>query len=156
MSDERDSPGGIPVPPPILHLASLLLGLALHGVYPLPCLPRRASRLLGWPLLVGGVLLAGWSAPTMRRSGTSFRLDQPATRLVTSGPFRYSRNPGYLSFAFIHAGVACLAKALPALLILPPVLAVVRRRAIQREEWYLERAFGDEYRRYKARVWRWI
>lgn len=156
MSDERDDPGGILVPPPILHLGSLLAGLALQSIRPVPFLPRGASRSVGWPLLAGGTLLAGWFARTMRRAGTPFGLDEPATRLVTDGPFRHSRNPGYLSFALIHAGAACLTNALWALLPLPVVLFVVQRQAIEKEERYLDRAFGDEYRRYKAHVRRWI
>ena len=56
----------------------------------------------------------------------------------------------------IQGGVACLANALWAAVLLPPTLAVIRRRVIEKEESYLEREFGEEYLRYKARVRRWI
>lgn len=156
VPEERDNPGGVPVPPPFIYLGILLLGLALHARSPQPFLPDRAARLIGWPLLGGGVLLAGWFSRTMRLAETPFRLDEPATTLITHGPFRYSRNPGYLAFAMIYAGIACLVNAFWAAVLLPATLAVMRHRVIEREEGHLEREFGDEYRRYKARVRCWI
>jgi protein-S-isoprenylcysteine O-methyltransferase Ste14 len=58
--------------------------------------------------------------------------------------------------ATIYAGIACLANALWAILLLPTVLKVIQRTVIEREERYLERAFGEEYLSYKTRVRRWI
>jgi protein-S-isoprenylcysteine O-methyltransferase Ste14 len=52
--------------------------------------------------------------------------------------------------------LARLANALWAILLLPAVLLVIQRGVIEREERYLERRFGEEYLRYKARVRRWI
>jgi protein-S-isoprenylcysteine O-methyltransferase Ste14 len=56
----------------------------------------------------------------------------------------------------VYAGISALANSLWAVLLLPGVLAVMRRGVIEREERYLERKFGDEYVNYKARVRRWI
>jgi protein-S-isoprenylcysteine O-methyltransferase Ste14 len=56
----------------------------------------------------------------------------------------------------IYGGITALANALPAALLLPVVLHVMRRGVIEREERYLEGKFGDEYLNYKARVRRWI
>ena len=56
----------------------------------------------------------------------------------------------------IYAGIASLANALLAILLLPVALLVIQRGVIEREERYLERKFGEEYLRYKARVRRWI
>ncbi|WP_228282429.1 methyltransferase family protein [Rubrobacter tropicus] len=72
------------------------------------------------------------------------------------GPFRHSRNPGYLSFAMIYPGISLLARSSWSLLLLPVVLAVIRVRVIEQEERYLEREFGREYLGYKARARRWI
>lgn len=83
-------------------------------------------------------------------------MNEPVDELLTEGPFRYSRNPGYLSFAMIYAGSALLARSSWSVLLLPVVLAVVRLRVIEQEERYLEREFGEEYLVYKARVRRWV
>ena len=56
----------------------------------------------------------------------------------------------------MYVGVASFANALWAILLLPATLFVVQRGVMEREERYLERKFGEEYLRYKARVRRWI
>ena len=155
MADERDN-AGVVAPPPLIYLGPLVLGLLLNRKFPVPFLPRRIAPLLGWPLVGGGMLLAGWFFRTMRRADTPVDPREPVSRLVTTGPFRYTRNPGYLSMAMIYTGVASLANSLSCMLLLPAVLLVIQRGVIEREERYLEGKFGEEYLRYKAQVRRWI
>ncbi|MDQ3913630.1 MAG: isoprenylcysteine carboxylmethyltransferase family protein [Actinomycetota bacterium] len=92
---------------------------------------------------------------TMRDADAPIRTDRPVPRLTTNGPFRYTRNPGYLCLAMNYAGIAVLRNALWAILPLPVVLLVIQREVIGREERYLERTFGEEYLSYKANVRRW-
>jgi protein-S-isoprenylcysteine O-methyltransferase Ste14 len=155
MTDERDNPG-IRVPPPLIYLVPLLLGLLLDKRRHLPFLPRGAARGLGFLLLGAGAALNAWFLLTIRKTDVPIRTDRPVPRLTTGGPFRYSRNPSYLALAMIYAGVASLRNSLWAMLLLAPVLRVMRREVIGREERYLERAFGQEYLAYKRRVRRWI
>jgi protein-S-isoprenylcysteine O-methyltransferase Ste14 len=153
--DERDN-AGVVAPPPLIYLGPLVLGLLLNRKFPVPFLPRKMARTLGWTLLGGGVLLLGWFEWAIRHAGTPANPYKPVSHVVTEGPFRYTRNPGYLSMAMIYTGVAGLANALWAILLLPVALSVIRRGVIEREERYLEGKFGEEYLRYKARVRRWI
>jgi protein-S-isoprenylcysteine O-methyltransferase Ste14 len=159
--DEPDAMGlGVP-PPPVVYLGPLILGLLLNRKFPAPFLPCGLTRVLGLPLFGGGVVLGGWTYRTMRRAdtpiiGEPFVPGKPTSSLITDGPFRYTRNPGYLAGAMVYAGVASLTNALWALLFLPVTLLMMQRTAIEREECYLERNFGEEYLRYKARVRRWI
>jgi len=155
MTDEPDNPG-IRVPPPPVYLLALLLGLLLDRKAHVPFLPRGTARVLGWPLVGGGMALAGWFVRTMRGVETTIRIDKPVSSLVQNGPFRYSRNPGYVALAMIYTGIAVLRNALWAILLLPLVLYVIQREVIEREERYLERTFGEEYLDYKARVRRWV
>ena len=92
----------------------------------------------------------------MRHAGTLANPYKPVSRMVTDGPFRYTRNPAYLSMTMVYTGIASLANALWASLLLPVALLVIQRGVIEREERYLERKFGEEYLRYKAQVRRWI
>jgi protein-S-isoprenylcysteine O-methyltransferase Ste14 len=92
----------------------------------------------------------------MRQADAPIRTDKPVPRLTTEGPFRYSRNPGYLSLTLLYLGIAVLRDALWAILLLPLVLIVIQREVIGREERYLERTFGEEYLAYKVRVPRWV
>jgi protein-S-isoprenylcysteine O-methyltransferase Ste14 len=154
-NDEPDKPG-IRVPPPPIYLLALLLGLLLDRSMHVPFLPRRVARLFGWPLVGGAMTLAAWFARTMRRADTTMHINKPVSRVVQDGPFRFSRNPGYLSLTMLYAGIAVLRNALWAIVLLPLVVYVIQREVIEREEGYLERTFGEEYLNYKARVRRWV
>jgi protein-S-isoprenylcysteine O-methyltransferase Ste14 len=155
MADDQDNPG-IEVPSPLIYLLPLLLGLLLDRRAHISFLPSGVRRTIGWPLIGGGVLLAGWFRQTMRDAEAPVRTDRPVPRLTTEGPFRYSRNPAYLSLAMIYAGIAVLRNSLWAILFLSLVLFVIQREVIGREEGYLERTFGEEYLDYKGRVRRWM
>ena len=155
MTDERDNPG-INVPPPLLYVVPLVLGLMLDRRWHLPFLPRGMARGLGWPLLGSGVMLNAWFLKTIRKAEVPIRTDKPVPRLSTEGPFRYSRNPSYLALGMIYAGVASLRNSLWAMLLLVPAIGVVQREVIGREERYLERTFGEEYLTYKRKVRRWV
>lgn len=93
----------------------------------------------------------------LRRAGTTISVDRPTTAIVASGPYRYSRNPLYVALTLLYLGLGAAAlNTLWALVLLPPLLVVIQRGVIEREERYLERKFGEEYRRYKRRVRRWL
>ena len=154
-SDEQDK-AGVVGPPPLIYVGPLVLGLLLNRRFPMPFLPRRIARSLGWPLLGVGVLLIGWFEWAMRQARTPANPYKPVSHMVTEGPFQYTRNPAYLSMTMIYTGIASLANALWVILLLPVALLVIQRGVIEREERYLERKFGEEYLRYKARVRRWI
>jgi protein-S-isoprenylcysteine O-methyltransferase Ste14 len=57
--------------------------------------------------------------------------------------FHYTRNPAYLSMTMVYTGIASLANALWAIVLLPVALLVIQRGVIVREERYLERKFGE-------------
>src|SRR5215210_4360902 len=123
VSDNPDNPG-IKVPPPLIYVVPLVLGLLLDRKWRLPFLSRGASRGLGWPLLGGGVAISRWFLKTMGEADAPIRTDEPVPRLTTEGPFRYTRNPGYLALAMIYAGIAVLRNSLWAIFLLPLVLMV--------------------------------
>ncbi len=154
MSQALDH-AGVPVPPPLLYAAGALTGLALERVRPLPRPPLGARR-IGSTLALLGVALPASGAALFRRGRTSVLPVRPTTALVTSGPYRLTRNPMYVGFGLIHAGLALRRRSTWALLMLGPVLVAVDRVVVQREERYLERTFGAEYRSYAQRVRRWL
>jgi protein-S-isoprenylcysteine O-methyltransferase Ste14 len=151
----NDAPGVI-APPPLIYLAGLAIGFGLDAILPSASLPSSLALPLGIVLLGAGLALAGWFVAALRRGGTAVDPYRPTTAIVTSGPYRVSRNPGYLGMTLAYAGIAVISGALWALAPLLVVLALVDRGVIAREERYLERKFGSEYRRYKAQTRRWI
>lgn len=156
MSNGAQDNAGVVAPPPLIFAGPLALGLLLHRVRPLRALPPPLAHLIGRPLLVAGIAVNAWFIVTMRRADTPIDPRQPVRRIVTAGPLRFSRNPSYTSMALIYSGIAARANTLWPFLLLPAVLAVMRRGVIEREERYLERTFGQEYASYKARVRRWL
>jgi protein-S-isoprenylcysteine O-methyltransferase Ste14 len=154
-AEASDRPGVL-APPPLLYGAGLILGLLLEWAVPLSGLPGWVSWPLGALLLAAGSVLGGWFLASFRRAGTPVDVRRSTTTIVTGGPFRFSRNPGYLSLTVMYIGIAVLADALWPLFLLPAIVIVVQRTVIEREERYLERTFGDDYLRYKRRTRRWI
>ena len=158
MSEEKnnaDNPGVI-APPPLIYAGTIAAGLLANRRYHIPILPRRVARTLGWPLVACGLAVGFLGSREMRRAETTLDPRKPATTIVTGGPFRYTRNPLYLSMTLIYGGISALANALLPVLLLPMVLRLMRRGVIEREERYLERKFSDEYIEYKEGTPRWI
>ena len=155
LRDGADNPGVV-APPPLIFAAGLAAGLLANRIRPTSLLPQALSRVLGWPLVVGGLSFGLWGFREMRRAGTNVDPYRPTTAIVERGPYAFTRNPLYVGMALVYAGVSARANALPAGLLLPVVLHLVDRGVVKREERYLEGKFGEEYRRYKGRVRRWI
>jgi protein-S-isoprenylcysteine O-methyltransferase Ste14 len=153
-TERRDTPGVI-APPPAIYAAALATGFGLEALLPSASLPGLRWP-LGGALLLAGLALAASFFSAFRRARTPIDVRRPTTSLVTTGPYRLTRNPGYLSLALIYAGIAVVTGALWTLALLVPALVLVDRGVIRREERYLEAKFGDEYRRYKRRARRWL
>lgn len=156
MSEHDRDTAGVIAPPPLIYLAGLASGWVLHKFMPINLLPGRWARLVGGVLSGFALALGGSAFATMHRAKTPPEPWEPTTAIVAHGPFRYTRNPIYLSFTLLYAGISAALNSLTMLLPLPVVLIVVLRGVIEREERYLEQKFGDEYVHYKQRVRRWI
>ncbi|MFQ5606544.1 MAG: methyltransferase family protein [Candidatus Zixiibacteriota bacterium] len=151
----KENPGVITLPP-FIYLAGLIAGIALDFLYPLSFIPSPLSHYIGWPLIALAIGLVNYGVKTMRAAGTHEDVRRPDTALVTGGPFRYSRNPLYISLTVTYCAIAILVRTLWPLLLLPIVMAFMHSGVILREERHLERVFGEDYLRYKARVRRWL
>lgn len=151
-----DSPGVI-ILPPVLYGVAVLLALLLNWVWPLSILPNTATAIWsGVPLLLLSGALALWGKRSMKQAGTNINPLQPSTSLVIKGPFRFSRNPLYLSLTILFAGLSLIANNLWGLIALVPVLVILHFGVILREERYLEAKFGESYRQYCSQVRRWL
>lgn len=92
------------------------------------------------------------------RARTTFNPLKPesASALVTSGVFRFTRNPMYLGMATMLAGWAVYLSNVAAFAGLPLFVAYINRFQIAPEERALAVRFGDEFAAYRARVRRWL
>jgi len=156
MNNELQDNPGVIAPPPLIYVATLAVALLLNRAFPMKFLPRPLALSLGIPCFITSILLARSAFQEMRRANTNIDPRQPATTLVTEGPFRYTRNPLYSSLTLMYTGIALVTNAFWAMLLLPVTLLIINRGVIEREELYLERKFGEQYLDYKASVRRWI
>jgi protein-S-isoprenylcysteine O-methyltransferase Ste14 len=154
MSGQRDSAGVI-APPPAIYLAFLGVGFVIEIVLPSASPPGAIAWPVGGVLLAAGLSLMATFVREFRRARTAISPFEPTSAIVAGGPYRFTRNPAYLGMALVFAGIAVVSGSLWVLVALFPAVLVIDRGVIAREERYLERRFGDEYLRYKARVRRW-
>ena len=154
-ADTRDTAGVI-APPPLIFLAALGAGFKLDKSIGRGSVPLKVRVPVGAAALVAGTALMRTFVQAFARAGTPLDPYKPSEAIVTEGPFRLTRNPGYLGMTLAYTGIAMLGDAPWALVPLPLAVAVVDRGVIAREERYLERKFGAPYLEYKRRVRRWI
>ena len=150
-----DTPGVI-APPPLIYLGALGVGFALDRMIGDASSSSRVARPVGAALIVAGAGLMGTFVRAFGRARTPVDPYKPSKAIVTDGPYRLTRNPGYLGMTLTYAGIAIASNAPWALVPLPVAIAVIDRGVIAREERYLERKFGARYTDYKHRVRRWI
>lgn len=151
-----DSPGVVVMPPGVF-LALLILGAILEWF-----LPPSAFAPTMWELIVGVVIiLAGfvfmmWGHGRFKTLGVNVKTILPASRLVTDGAYRFSRNPMYVGFVTMTAGFGIALASVWICAMSLPYLIYFSLYVIPREESYLARRFGAEYDSYRKRVRRWL
>lgn len=158
MSDVTRERGAavIPVPPPVFYGVGFAAGLAVAHWIPLGITRPPAVITVAGLLLVAGVGLSLAGIVTVLRHKTTIVPHRPVATLVTSGPYRISRNPMYTGLALAYLGIALLVGDGWPLLALPLVLLAVYRLAIRPEERYLTSRYADDYAGYRGRVRRWL
>ena len=161
MHDGKDAaaagPTSIPWPP-ILIVLAIGIAVLLGGIAPLPWpgLDDGPARVVGLTIGVVGLALVVWAIVTLRQHQTAVMPTEMASELVTSGPFRWVRNPIYLGDVFIFMGLAEVTKNIWFVILGLGFAVAVTWLSILPEERHLEARFGDDYRAYKDKTRRWI
>lgn len=152
----RDDKPGVIAPPPVLYGGALAVGAGLDWLIPLPLLAPGAGQAPGVVLILAGLALALRCVLLFRQAGTAVEPYKPSTAIVSSGPYRFSRNPIYVALTVVSVGIGLWANSAWMLGLLLPTLVIMRIAVIGPEERYLEAKFGAAYLDYKARVRRWL
>lgn len=142
--------------PPLVYLVAIIVGVAIDIRWPLTFLPGAITGPIGSILVLAAIVLFVYAVRTFRAAGTSVRGNQPTTTIVRSGPYRFTRNPIYVAFSLLQFGLAIWINSLWLIITLIGAIALMAYVVIPREESYLERRFGAEYRNYQASVRRWL
>lgn len=144
------------LPPPVIVLAGLAVGLALDGRLIDPRANAAPLVLVGITCALTGIILGVAALGLFRREGTKPEPWKPSSALVTGGVFRFTRNPMYLGMLLLYAGGALMAGGPLTFGPLIMVFLILNFYVIGREEAYLERRFGEAYAVYRERVRRWL
>ncbi|MDO9550779.1 MAG: isoprenylcysteine carboxylmethyltransferase family protein [Methanoregula sp.] len=134
----------------------LVLSVLLNFVVPVPAFLSPPATYSGFLIIGFGLVLVLQSRSLFIRNATTLQPSEEPTSLVTSGPFRLSRNPVYLGMASILLGVAVVQGTLVALVFPVIFVLLIEFFIIPGEERMLEKIFGERYRDYKKSVRRWI
>jgi len=140
----------------IVGLALAYLGTVIDSLLGVPTLTSTVATMIGALLLALGFLLRLWATVYFYAHSMRVISLEPQATLLTSGPYRFSRNPLYLGGnVFIFFGAALLLGS-PTALVATALRLPLMDRFVRREEDQLQRKFGEQWQAYKQRVRRWL
>ena len=154
---KKDSPG-VYIPPPLFYIGAFFISIFIQKKLPLPGF--IAGTVFG--NVTGYVCIGLWlclfllSMAKFITSKNTLVTVKPASTLQTTGIYSLTRNPMYLSLVMLYTGIAMFWGNWYTLFLLPLLILFVQLYIIRKEEKYLERAFGEQYKQYRSAVRRWI
>ncbi len=157
--DKTQGHPGVRFPPPLFFILGFVVSLLVHKFLPLYLIPdslRGIFSIIGNLCTLTGLAFMIWGLLTFLRFRTAVSPYRPASQVVTTGPYRFSRNPMYVGFTAAYIGGILSINTLWPLLLLPVVLWLLVVLVIRPEERYLRQAFGSVYIDYASRVRRWL
>lgn len=142
--------------PPLPSLLGVIAGLFCYWLWPLQIGPYAYVLPIG--ILLVGLLIVLLVALTraFKRHNTPADPSKETIAIINTGPFRFSRNPAYVSVAILQAAIGFFFNNAWIILFVIPAMIAIQHVVILREEAYLEAKFGDEYMKYKSQVRRWL
>ncbi len=159
QESQRSEPAdhaGVAFHPPLLLALALLVGFGARWIVSLEWVPGALAVFVGPAVTAVSLGLFSWAIYTMRSGDASIPTNEPTNVIVARGPFRFSRNPIYVTMLLLQVGVGIWANSLWFLGLAAISAMLLSWGVISREEQYLERKFGTEYLAYKTRVRRWL
>ena len=139
--------------PPVITLGCLIIQVLLFNLLPLSV---DLSLLFGFLLLVGSIGCIALAARELFKNETTIIPDGQPEKLVTTGPFSFSRNPIYLGMAGILISSACFMQSLSELVIPVIFVLIIHKTWIPHEEVKLKEKFGQDWENYAASTSRWL
>jgi len=147
---------GIKIPAPTLTIIHVTLAILLGWMVPLPISAPILVRWVGWGLSALGFILGVLALIEFRRHRAATDPKRPSQSFVTSGIYRYTRNPIYLGFVFILIGLPLNMGNYWGIILTWPLVTFMKNMVIKREESQMEKKFKEQYTAYRSRVRRWL
>ena len=146
----------IRVPAPILTIIHITSAVLLGKFIPLPIPVPIFVQWLGLGFAAFGFILGVLALIEFKRIRATPGAKRSATNFVTSGIYRYTRNPVYLGFVFMLIGLPLNMGTYWGVILVWPLVIFMNILVIKREEINLEKRFKNQYTDYKSRVRRWL
>lgn len=154
---EKDHPGtSFLVHPPVVALLCIGIAYLLGRFILLPFAAPAILRYIGVILTIAGFLLGIGAFIEFQKAQTTLDPHGSTSQLVTSGVYRFSRNPIYLGFLLIVIGLPLYFGLFWGIVMAPVFIFLMNHLVIQHEEDYLQGKFGEAYAGYTSRVRRWF
>ena len=134
----------------------LLLSILVHFMYPIVNIVPYPYNLIGIILIITGIIITLKTNFILLRKKTSIKPFETPGVIITSGPFKLSRNPIYSGMTIILLGVETILGSLSPYILPVIFVIIINRLIIPVEEKDLENKFGKKYLDYKTKVRRWI
>ena len=139
----------------------LLIGLMMWSffkVFPALTLNWTYSAVAAVVMVLLGLVISLGGVVSFKRANTTMDPKHPdqASTLISSGIYRYSRNPMYLGVLFMLVGWGFYLANLLSILCILIFIGYITRFQIIPEERLLQEKFGSEFLSYKRRVRRWL
>ena len=155
MTEHKDH-ANVRIAPPILTLLHIIAAFLLARLIPLPFAVPRIVEYIGFALVVIGFLFGLGAVLAFRRARTTLDPYHPVSSIVTSGIYRFSRNPIYFGFLLMVMGIPLNTGTYWGIILAPIFILLCNKLVIEREETYLEEKFGKTYTSYMSSVRRWL
>ncbi|MCG7948472.1 MAG: isoprenylcysteine carboxylmethyltransferase family protein [Candidatus Thiodiazotropha taylori] len=156
VNDRSEDHADVILPPPLIHIVSIGLGGAINHYFPVSLPHWVILQWVGAMLALSAIAITLWGMREFHASRNPVAPIRPVNRLMVSGPYRFTRNPLYLSLILLQLGLALFFLNGWMAVLLLPVVIIVHVYVVAREEAYLLRRFGSDYQTYQERVRRWI
>ena len=156
MVESQTGHANVKIEPPVLLLMHVIAVILLRWLVPLPFVLPKLLEWLGYVLILLGIGLGAGAVSRFRRAHTTTKPHESASTIVTTGPYRFTRNPIYLGLVCMLIGFSFAFRTYWGLILSPLFIALMNTLVIQHEEAYLEKKFGEMYTSYKSRVRRWL
>jgi protein-S-isoprenylcysteine O-methyltransferase Ste14 len=147
---------GVKLPPPLVFLSITLVGFLIEYLSPLSMGVSSTYQFLGILLIFICFVSIVMISKIFKKRETAIKPWESTTNIISTGPYKYSRNPIYVLLCGLPIGLGIYFNSYWVLFAFIPALLLVYLSAVKREEKYLESKFGQEYLAYKGKVRRWL
>jgi protein-S-isoprenylcysteine O-methyltransferase Ste14 len=142
--------------PPTWLLIAISVMIILHFLLPGGWVVPKVWNLTGLVFLTAGVMANLMADSAFHKAHTTVKPFEESTVLVTDGVFQLSRNPMYLGFVLILAGIAMLLRTISPYVVILAFVILIDTTYVRVEERILAEKFGAAWEAYQSRTRRWL